>query len=177
MTKAMTCGRAGDSERRQQRVKTAIERAVRDGTPISVSAIARQAGVDRTFLYRHRDLLAQVHAAELHASTPDTAAGTPVSLASLQADLANAHARNTRIVTQTRRLERRLSELMGEQAWHESGLGTPADLEELQRQMTRLEQRNTELTAQVEEKDAELEAARAANRELTRALNQRGIGG
>ncbi|MFD4548542.1 hypothetical protein ACFWOX_12340 [Streptomyces sp. NPDC058467] len=39
--------------------------------------------------------------------------------------------------------------------------------------MTRLEQRNTEPAARLEEKDAELEAARGANnRDLTRALNQ-----
>lgn len=92
----------------------------------------------------------------------------------LRADLANAHARNTRLVTQIRRLERRLSELLGEQAWRESGLGAPADHEELQRHVARLEQMNTELSATLEERDAELEAARAANRELTRSLNQRG---
>ncbi|WP_455355422.1 hypothetical protein [Streptomyces sp. SYSU K217416] len=69
-----------------------------------MSVIVRQAGVDRTFLYRHRDLLALIHAAELQPSASDPAAGPPVSLASLQADLANAHARNTRLITQTRRL-------------------------------------------------------------------------
>lgn len=63
---------------------------------------------------------------------------------------------------------------MGEQAWRESGLGASADQEELQRQVTRLEQAKTDLSARLEEKDAELEAARAANRELTRALNQKG---
>ncbi|WP_308299010.1 alpha/beta hydrolase [Streptomyces sp. GESEQ-35] len=44
----------------------------------------------------------------------------------------------------------------------------------LQRQVSRLEQANTELLARPEEREAELEAARAANRELTRALNQKG---
>jgi hypothetical protein len=174
MSTAMADGRRADGERRRQRVKSAIQHATQDGTAISVSGIARQAGVDRTFLYRHRDLLALIHAAELQPSVSDPAAGPPVSLASLQADLANAHARNTRLVTQTRRLERRLSELMGEQAWRESGLGAPADQEELQRQVSRLEQANTELLARLEERDAELEAARAANRELTRAMNQKG---
>lgn len=110
-----------------------------------------------------------------HCSRPHrTLQPPPASLASLQADLANAHARNTRLVTQTRRLERRLSELMGEQTWRESGLDAHADQEELQRGVSRLEQANTELLARLEEKDAELEAARAANRELTRALNQKG---
>ncbi|MFF3129986.1 hypothetical protein ACFVRD_49425 [Streptomyces sp. NPDC057908] len=174
MSTAMTDGRRADGARRRQRVKSAILHATRTGTAISVSGIARQAGVDRTFLYRHRDLLALIHAAELRPSASDLAAGPPVSLASLQVDLANAHARNTRLVTQIRRLERRLSELTGEQVWRESGLGAPADHDELQRQVTRLEQTNTELSATLEEKEAELEAARAANRELTRALNQRG---
>ncbi|MCX4596929.1 hypothetical protein OG819_47065 [Streptomyces sp. NBC_01549] len=63
---------------------------------------------------------------------------------------------------------------MGEQAWRESGLGAPADQEELQRQGSRLEQANTELLARLEERDAELEAARAAILELTRALHQKG---
>lgn len=63
---------------------------------------------------------------------------------------------------------------MGEQAWRESGLGAPAEQEELQRQVSRLEQANTELLARLEERNAELEAARAANREPTRALNQKG---
>lgn len=173
MSTAMADGRRADGERRRQRVKTAIQQATRNGTAISVSGIARQAGVDRTFLYRHRDLLALVHAAEQQPAASVAEAGPSVSIASLQADLANAHARNTRLVTQTRCLERRLSELMGEHAWRESGLGAPADQEELQRQVARLEQANTELSARLEEGDAELEAARAANRELTRALNQK----
>ncbi|WP_307054239.1 DUF6262 family protein [Streptomyces achromogenes] len=56
-------GRKADSARRRQRVIKAINAARRAGTAISVSGIARQAGVDRAFLYRHKDLLAQVHAA------------------------------------------------------------------------------------------------------------------
>ncbi|MGW2426674.1 DUF6262 family protein [Streptomyces sp. NPDC001709] len=172
MSTAMADGRRADSERRHQRVKTALQKAVADGTTVSVSGIARQAGVDRTFLYRHRDLLALIHAVEHEPHGSPSSTSPPVSLASLQADLANSHARNTRLITQIRRLERRLSELMGEQTWRESGLGTPADIEELQHTVTRLEQRNVELASKLEEREAELEAARSANRELTRALNQ-----
>jgi chromosome segregation ATPase len=129
--------------------------------------------VDRTFLYRHRDLLALVHAAELEPAEQDPAGATPVSCASLQADLANAQARNTRLVTRIQQLENRLFEAMGEQVWRESGLGAPADIEELQRTITRLEQQTVDLTVSLEEREAELEAAREANRQLTRALNQR----
>ncbi|MEU7212317.1 DUF6262 family protein [Streptomyces sp. NPDC044989] len=171
MSSAMADGRRADSERRRKRVVAAIKNATKDSTSISVSAIARQAGVDRTFLYRHRDLLALVHAAELEPAGNDPGGASPVSLASLQVDLANAHARNTRLVSRVQQLEGRLSELMGEQTWRESGLGAPTDIEELQRTITRLEQRNVELSSKLEDRDGELEAARAANRELTRVIN------
>jgi hypothetical protein len=42
----------------------------------------------------------------------------------------------------------------------------------LQRQIVTLEQRVVELQGQLEERTEDLEAARAANRELTRSLNQ-----
>lgn len=103
----------------------------------------------------------------------DPAGTAPVSRASLQADLANAHARNTRLAARVQQLEKRLSELLGAQAWQESGLGAPADIDELQRKITRLEQENIGLMAQVEETRSDLDAAREANRDLTRALNQR----
>jgi len=174
MTTAMQDGRQANSERRRQRVAAAIRNAAKNGTPISVSAIAREAGVDRTFLYRHRDLLALVHAAELAPETQDPASASPVSRASLQADLANAQARNARLAARTQQLEKRLSQAMGAQVWQESGLGAPVDVDELQRKITKLEQQNVELTAALEEARSDLDAARAANRDLTRALNQRG---
>jgi hypothetical protein len=88
MTNQMTEGWRADSARRHQRVSKALTDAVKAGDPISVSAIARAAGVDRTFLYRHPDLLGQVHTAE--ATPPQVASGTAVTRASLQADLTNA---------------------------------------------------------------------------------------
>jgi hypothetical protein len=169
----MNDGRKSGTDRRRQRVTNALTTAARNGSAITVSGIARQAGVDRTFLYRHRDLLALVHAAELEPAGQDRAGVTPVSRASLQADLANAQARNTRLVAHVQQLEKRLSGALGEQVWRESGLGAPADVEALQRTITRLEQQTVELKASLEEREAELEAAREANRQLTRALNQR----
>ena len=174
MIPAMRDGRQADTERRRQRVATAVKNAARNGTPISVSAIARQAGVDRSFLYRHRDLLEVVHAAELEPAAQDPAGTSPVSRASLQADLANAQARNARLAARVQQLEKRLSQVLGTQAWQESGLGVPTDIDGLQRKITRLEQQNVELTAALEEARSDLDAARAANRDLTRALNQRG---
>ncbi|MEU1631204.1 DUF6262 family protein [Streptomyces sp. NPDC020096] len=173
MTSHMLAGRRADTDRRRERVLKAISDSVSTGGTVNVSAIARRAGVDRTFFYRHRDLLAQVHAAEL---APTDAQGNTagVTRASLQADLANAQERNGRLTTRVRQLETRLSELMGEQAWRESGLGSGADLDDLHRKINRLEQESVDLKAALEERTAELEAAREANRQLTRALNQGG---
>lgn len=57
--------------------------------------------------------------------------------------------------------------------WAESGLGAPVDIDQLQRQIALLEQDLSEKPGELEERTEELEAARAANRELTRSLNHR----
>src|SRR6202042_2670527 len=69
-TEATMKGRQAASARRRQRVIAALSHATTEGTEISVSGVARAAGVDRTFLYRHRDLLEKIHA--LEASPPAT---------------------------------------------------------------------------------------------------------
>jgi len=166
----MTDGRRADSARRRQRVIAAISRAATDGTEISVSAIARAAAVDRTSLYRHRDLLGKVHATQA-GPADGSGTGPAVSRASLQADLLAAHERALRLQTRIQQLEKRLSETLGEQAWRESGLGAPADIDALTQKITHLEQQAAGLQLQLEERDEELTAARAANRELMAQLN------
>jgi hypothetical protein len=167
---AMIAGRRADSARRRQRVLKALNDAVNNGEEITVSGIASRAGVDRTFLYRHRDLLEQVHATE---AQPRNAAGIgpAVSRASLQADLLAAQHRCARMAARTQQLETRLSELLGEQAWRESGLGAPADIEQLKQRIVLLEQQVVDQRLHLEERDQELTAARAANRELITQLN------
>ena len=61
---AMIDGRRSDSTRRRQRVLNVIDAAIAAGDELSATNIAHRAGVDRTFLYRHRDLLERIHAAE-----------------------------------------------------------------------------------------------------------------
>jgi hypothetical protein len=168
---AMAQGRQADSARRRQRVTTALDRAAADGTEISVSGIARTAGVDRTFLYRHRDLLEKIHALEAAPPASGTGTGPAVTRASLQADLLAAHERATRLSTRIRQLETRLSEAPGAQAWRETGLGAPADTDTLHRTITHLQQQTTDLRLQLEERHQDLTAARAANRELMTQLN------
>jgi len=170
-TSAMVEGRRADSARRRQRVIKALNAATTAGTEISVSAIARTAGVDRTFLYRHRDLLAQIHTAQTRTAGP---AGTAASTASLRADLANAHERAARQAVRIRTLEKRLSELLGEHVWRESGLGAPDDVDRLQRRIAELEQRQIALSAELADRDEQLDAARDANRDLIKQLNAGG---
>jgi hypothetical protein len=163
-------GRKADSARRRQRVLKALNQAANSGEEITVTGIARAAGVDRTFLYRHRDLLEQIHVLE---AQPRNAIGVGpmVSRASLQADLLNAQARAARMAARTQQLERRLSEALGEQAWRQSGLGAPDDIDALKQRIVALEQQVVDLRLRLEERDDELAAARAANREMMTRIN------
>ncbi len=168
-TTAMRQGRQADSARRRQRVIAALERATTEATEISASTIARAAGVDRSFLYRHRDLLAQIHASQ---ATPlPHGPGPAVTRASLHADLAAAGERATRLTGRIRQLETRLSETLGEQAFRESGLAAPADIDSLTQKITHLQQQTVDLRLQLDEREQDLAAARAANRELMAQLN------
>jgi chromosome segregation ATPase len=170
-TTAMRQGRQADSARRRERVVAAITRASSDGAEISAASIARTAGVDRSFLYRHRDLLAQIHTLEATPSAAGDGPGPAVTRASLQADLLAANERASRLTRHIRQLENRLSEVLGEQAWHESGLGVPADIDALNQKINYLEQQVVDLRLQLGERDQDLAAARAANRELIAQLN------
>lgn len=168
---ALRQGRQADSARRRQRVITALSRAATDGTEISASGIARAAGVDRSFLYRHRDLLDQIHTLEATPPTPADTGGPTVTRASLQADLLAAGERAQRLNTRIRQLEKRLSEALGETIWQESGLGVSGDVDKLNQTITQLEQQVIELRLQLDERDQDLVAARAANRELIAQVN------
>ncbi|MFE9299358.1 DUF6262 family protein [Streptomyces niveus] len=167
---SMTDGRRADSARRRERVLKALDALLQSGQDITVSGLARAARVDRTYLYRHPALLERVYAAA--AAPPEEGRIAAVSRASLRADLTNALERNRRLTVRVRQLEKRLSESLGETAWKESGLGASADIDQLQRRTTLLEQDLADIRGQLEERTEELDAARAANRELTRALNQ-----
>lgn len=137
----------------------------------SVTAVARAAGVDRSFLYRHRDLLTELH--RLQAAPVVMGNAVAVTAASLRVELTNADKRIADLAARNILLERKLSEAMGEQAWRDSGLGAPTDIEQLQRKIVMLEQQVVELTGQLRDRDQELDAARAENREMFTNMNKR----
>jgi regulator of replication initiation timing len=93
----------------------------------------------------------------------------------LIADLAGAHDRINRLVRENMQLRDRLSEVLGDQAWRESGFGGPDDIEELHRRNTALAQQVVELRRQLGEKDDDLDAARMTNRELMASLNRAAV--
>ena len=170
---ALAAARRRDSTRRRQRVLNALERLTAAGDEISVAGIARAAGVDRSFLYRHHDLRAEIFTraaqGQPDASKPRT---TQVSRQSLLADLANLRAHNERLRRQVNKLAKRLSEVLGEEVFRSSGLGGPDDTEQLRRQVGDLEQTVADLRQQLTERTEELDAARMANRELMATLNR-----
>ena len=88
MTDQMAAGPQAGTDRRR-RVQDAI---LRDGTPLTASAIAQAARVDRTFLYRHRDLLEKLHASSTRSVDTGPRTSLTVTTTSLHADLANANA-------------------------------------------------------------------------------------
>jgi Family of unknown function (DUF6262) len=163
-------GRRADAERRHRKVVASIAALAKDGADLTVSAVARHAGVSRSYLYRHPDLLDHLHLAQ---AGPPTGGGPSVSRESLRADLAGAQARANRLQARVYQLESRLSESLGERVWQESGLGAIADIDALQRQVASLEQQIVELNRTLDERTQELAAARAANRELMIDLNIR----
>jgi hypothetical protein len=170
---ALTLARRRDSTRRRQRVQDALDRLTAAGDEISVAAVARAAGVDRSFLYRHHDLRTQIlqRAAQAlpDASLPHT---TQVSRQSLLADLANLRAHNERLRRQVSKLARRLSEALGEEVFRASGVGGPDDTEVLRRRVAELEQAVVDLREQLDDRTEELDAARATNRELMAEVNR-----
>jgi cell division protein FtsB len=170
---ALALARRRDSTRRRQRVLDALARLAGAGEEISVAAVARTAKVDRSFLYRHHDLRAEILSraaqAQPDASLPRT---TQVSRQSLLADLANLRAHNERLRRQVNKLARRLSETLGEEVFRASGLGGPDDPEALRRRVADLEQTVLDLRQQLEERTEELDAARTTNRELMAEVNR-----
>jgi hypothetical protein len=173
--RALIATRRRDSTRRRQRVLDALDQLAAAGHEISVSAVARSAGVDRSFPCRHHDLRAQIHARA--AAAPGTSpASTAASRQSLLADLANLQAQNQRLRQQNHSLTARLSELLGAEIVHASGIGRPDESGQLRNRVTELEQLILDLGQQLEERTDELDAARAANRDLMALANRKPAG-
>jgi cell division protein FtsB len=169
-TNPLILARRKDSERRRGRILNTLERFRADGHEITVSAVARAAGVDRSFLYRHNDLRTQVLAAA-DEPEPPSSSSTRTSRRSLLADLANLRAQNERLRHQNTKLSERLSEVLGEQVFHDAGITRTDEIGTLRQRVAELEQQLLELRQDLQDRDDELAAARAANRDLMTTLS------
>jgi hypothetical protein len=171
---SLIAARRRDTTRRRQRVLSALDQLTAAGQEISVSAVARTADVDRSFLYRHHDLRAQIHARS--AAPASSPASTAASKQSLLADLANLREQNQRLRKQNTDLTARLSEALGEEVFRASGIGRTDDTEALRAHAGQLEQQLLDLRQELEERTDDLNAARAANRDLMALANRKPAG-
>lgn len=170
-TVALTESRRRDSASRRQRVVSALDRLAAGDDDLSVSSVARAARVHRSFIYRHTDLHAAILTQAAKDITPPD--GRRVGRQALQAELANALHRSSRQTQRINQLEVKLSQILGESAWRESGLGAPKDADQLQQRVETLEQQLADTAAELSARDEDLTAARSANRELMAQLNHR----
>jgi len=172
---SLIAARRRDTTRRRQRVLDALHHLAAAGQGISVSAVARKAGVDRSFLYRHHDLRAQIHARSA-APAASPAASATASRQSLLADAANLREQNQRLRRQNTDLTARLSEVLGQEVFRTSGIGRTDDSEALRTRIGQLEQEVLDLRQELEERTDDLDAARAANRDLMTLANRNTAG-
>jgi len=163
---ALIATRRRDSTRRRQRVLDALGQLAAAGCEISVSAVARAAGVDRSFVYRHHDLRAQIHAQA--AAAPGTSpASTTATRQSLLADLANLQEQNQRLRRQNLSLE---------EVFRAGGIGRTGETEALRARVSQLEQQLLDLRQELEDRTGDLNASRAANRDLMALANRKPAG-
>ncbi|TNC26398.1 DUF6262 family protein [Amycolatopsis alkalitolerans] len=159
-----------DTETRQHRVHQALAEMSADGSEITVSHVARRAGVHRSFIHRHPDLHSAVIQAQAAAGTAPSPRATKIGQTSLRTENANLHAHNRRLAERITTLEHRLSEALGHQAFHRAGLA--ASTADLRAQLTEQTQASIELTGRLERREAELADARETIRRLMNENNR-----
>ncbi|WP_433258601.1 hypothetical protein ACQPYK_24045 [Streptosporangium sp. CA-135522] len=69
-------------------------------------------------------------------------------------------------------LTARLSGVLGEEVFHASGIGRTGETEQLRTRIVEFEQQVLDLRQELDERIDELDAARAANRDLTTPANR-----
>lgn len=170
---ALADSRRRDVDKRRQRVVQALEALVHDSSEITISSVARAARVHRSFIHRHPDLRAEVVKAADQPHTLSTERSGVVSRRSLEADNLNLRETNRRLADHIADLERHLSEYLGEQAFHRTGLGAGQHHAGLETKMVQLEQQILDMKHLLEERDEELAAARGAHRQFMADINRR----
>jgi hypothetical protein len=162
-----------DAKLKRERVIAALDACLASGREITITGVARHAGVSRKFIiYSHPDLRADLELRALRATHATAATGqvsARVTGASLRADAENHKAQNHRQRLQLRALEQRLSETLGNQIAttlpHDERISL-GDHDALRESLERSESRAFELAEALAAARDELDAAREINREL-----------
>jgi hypothetical protein len=169
--------RRADSQAKATAVHAALDAAVTAGGQLTVTAVARRAGVSRRFIYDHPELRAAIDLAATEAIARFSgrlAATAQVTAASLRADLANTRAENQRLRQQVRVLEERLSHVLGQEVAADlAASGAVATNPMLQEEIASLQAHIGELESELRRRNDDLEGARQANRDLMAELNRR----
>ncbi len=162
-TTAALAARRRDTLAALGRIHDAITRLLRENTPISVAAVARRAGVSRTFLYTHPEARAAITAAiteagdqrrQLAADHDDQHEATWRERALNAEDALKAA--TTEILTQRTRIGELLGQIRDLQAeWSEE------TIQRVTTENTTLKQRVRQLTADHRSLDERLKAARS----------------
>lgn len=107
----------GRSERTRREALAALRRLDEAGAPITFEALAREAGVSRSWLYSQSDLRTEVQQLRARAAPPPTTPATPerqrASTASLLRRLQAADERIRRLETENRQLRDALATALG----------------------------------------------------------------
>lgn len=172
---------------KHRQVRRVVDRMLEDGYAITVSRVARQAGVSRWLLYNAeglRECIAVAMDRQAHEGLPDVtrrAFPKDVSAASLQADLALAREEVRQLRGERDRLRRRLQDTLGAEVEGSSKTELIARIHELEQAATGsrsalegLQTQNADARAENGELREQLEEQRAALRRLMRQQNRIG---
>jgi hypothetical protein len=109
------------ARRRGELTRAKAVRAIRElhraGTPVTFEAVARQAGVSRSWLYAQPDLRAEIERlreATRQAVSPSVPVAQRASDESLRQRLHTANERNRQLTDDNQRLRRQLAEALGQ---------------------------------------------------------------
>ena len=176
---AMIAARRRDSHERRTRVTQAIEAMLADGTPITFTAVARQARVSTWLVHADgvREAIEQARDRQRAQPVAAPPAAAP-SQASLHTDLTLAREEIKRLRAQVGQLDGKLRRALGDQLDNLTKTDLIARVDELLDHNTRLlaethqlRSSNGLLTATVAELEDDLAAARTSLRRMIRAEN------
>ena len=169
-TAAANQARRRATEQKLQQVRDAIASLRRHKAPVTYPAIARQAGVSRTFLYANPDAQALVSDAISKTGTQH-ARGSDAQEPSWRERALNAEAALKTAEAEIRAQRRRMAILMGQIRDLEHDLA-PEAAQRLAAENTALKQRVRQLTSDNRALEQRLEAARSNNRFADRRIAQ-----